>query len=812
MKSVAQKILISLGFITLIALSVIPVSVNAVTSLQLCLTMANSAENPEGKTVEGCRAEEAARVTGGVVDPQANQKTKSLIPQLFDFAGGIMGTVFFPVFQTIMTMTAGLLGFSGLFLDYIIDLTVVKLAGNLENITAINNTWKVIRDLANMSFIFILLYQGIRMVLGLSDGKNSVQNVVKNIIVAAILVNFSLFFTKVIIDASNIVTLGFYRSIVSSGTGEVIPGYETNFGLAGAFMKALRLSSLYKVNFFETWASTALSGAQGPLVFAGNTVFMLIATFVFLAVAIMFIIRYLSFIILLIMSPIAFVAMAIPGLNDLKEKYVKTLTSQALFAPVFMLLTWVMLTLAGDSGFLKSTVGGTLGDALTRPDGSTISLIVEYTLIIGLLIQTLVLSKSVATKGGMVTSKYIDKGTAFLGGTMFGGAAALGRNTIGAKANEWAGDKDLRAKAASGDKFAQLKLKTYSGVASSSFDARKGMIGENAQKQLGVDFGKGALFNAKNTGEKGYAGKIEQKAKAEAEYVKKLKPSKEEEDAAKAEANENMKSSYFLNEEKDRKNEFFNNAYRAQVAKDRKPLEDALAPAKAEYDRVKNELDTANTEYSTSKTEIDELNKTLERLKDAVFEGAAEERKVAQEALKAQTEILNKAKVNVDEKTKTFTGVQKIFTEAQNTLAEFNKNEQKTRDNWESKEWQELVALAGGRKKDPSGKADIDAKSEYQRRADVYASKYEDKAEKSEPEFLSSISPDKIWSRVWNGNTSLNKAIAKKIRAEAKSKSDEQQLTELLKKQAEDARKKEANDAKENTPTEPKEAEKPTTT
>lgn len=530
MKSVAQKILISLGFITLIALSVIPVSVNAVTSLELCLTMANSAENPEGKTVEGCRAEEAARVAGGVVDPQANQKTKSLIPQLFDFAGGIMGAVFFPVFQIIMTMTAGLLGFSGLFLDYIIDLTVVKLADNLKNIAAINNTWKVIRDLANMSFIFILLYQGVRMVLGLGDGKSGVQNVVKNIIVAAILVNFSLFFTKVIIDASNIVTLGFYRSIVSSGTGEVIPGYETNFGLAGAFMKALRLSSLYKVNFFETWAATALSGAQGPLVFAGNTVFMLIATFVFLAVAVMFIIRYLSFIILLIMSPIAFVAMAIPGLNDLKEKYVKTLTSQALFAPVFMLLTWVMLTLAGDSGFLKSTVGGTLGDALTRPDGSTISLIVEYTLIIGLLIQTLVLSKSVATKAGFVTKDMVNKGTSFLGGAMFGGAAWAGRQTIGRRAASMAKDEDLQKRADQGDLGARMKLGAAKYVSKSSFDARRSFLGEKAASNMGIDMGKGMPF-APDAGKGGFAGvKADKKKETETKLDEITKRYKDKDD------------------------------------------------------------------------------------------------------------------------------------------------------------------------------------------------------------------------------------------------------------------------------------------
>ena len=769
MKSVAQKILISLGCITLIALSVIPVIVDAQTT--------------------------AASVTAGLKGATNATLTLVLWPIILSL-------------YILMSVVAAVLGFSGLILDGIINLTIVDLSKNINAISAINATWKVIRDLANMSFIFILLYEGIRMVLGL--GGTGIKKVVSGIIMAAILVNFSLFFTKVIIDASNIVTLGFYKSIVSSGTGTSGITTGLNAGLTGAYMSALKISSLYSPgNALET----IFSGLPGVFVLSANSIFLLIAVFIFLAVTVMFVIRYLAFILLLIMSPVYFAAMAVPGLNGFKTKFTETLISQALWGPVFMLLTWVMLTLAGDTNFLNLSPTQTLVGALTDPGKDSISVIINYIIIIGLLIQTLVLSKSVATKGGYVSSKFIDKGTSYLGGAVFGGTAALSRNTIGAKANEWAGDKDLRAKAASGDKWAQLKLKTYSGVASSSFDARKGIIGEDAQKRLGVDFGKGALFNAKNTGEKGYAGKLEQKAKAEAEYIKKLKPSKEEEDAAKTEALENMKSSYFLNEEKDKKNEFFNNAYRAQVAQDRKPLEDALAPAKAEHDRVKSELDTANTEYSASKAEINKLNKELETLKDAVFEGAAEERKVAQEALKTQTEILDKAKVNVDEKTKIFTGVQKIFTDAQNALTEFDKKEQQTRDTWESKEWQELVARAGGRQEDKKkGIAAIGAKTEYQRRADVYASKYEDKAEKSEPEFLSSISPNKVLSRMWNGNASLNKAIAKKIRAEAKSKSDEQQLTELLKKQAKETQDREAKEAKENTPTETKEEEKPTTT
>lgn len=541
MKSVAQKIFIALGFITLITLSVIPVSTEAFTA-----------------------AAAAKAVTEVAFAP-------------------IM-VLLTPVFYGIMSIAAAGLGISGLLLDYIINISVVQLSDNLGKISAINNTWKVIRDLANMSFIFLLLYEGIRMVLGL--GGTGVKKVVSGIIMAAILVNFSLFFTKVVIDASNIVTLGFYKSIVSAGTTQ-IAGYEANFGLTGAYMKALRLSSMYDL---KTLGNIILNGPRGIIIFTGNTIFLLIAMFVFLAIAVMFIIRYLSFILLLIMSPVFFVSMAIPGLDGLKKKYSETLMSQALFAPVFMLLTWVLLTLAGDNGFLTSSVTTSFGDAVANPSKDTISLIVDYLLIIGLLIQSLVLSKNIATKGGYVTSKYIDKGTAFLGGTMFGGAAALGRNVIGSRAAAMAEDKGLQERADRGEKWAKFQLGAAKYGAKSSFDVRRSAIGEDASSRLGIDLGSGVPFNSK-AGVGGYAGK---KADKKKEFEGKL----DEITKRYRDKNDWTKLAGVLRERSEGEQEYM---YKSMSAKERVGLDMALANP-IMTDRMKSKLSVDEKEKTEEET------------------------------------------------------------------------------------------------------------------------------------------------------------------------------------------------------------------
>jgi hypothetical protein len=259
----------------------------------------------------------------------------------------------------------------------------------------------------------------------------------------------------------------------------------------------------------ENMAKTVFSGANGITILLGNTIFLTIATFVFLAISVMFVIRYLAFILLLIMSPIAFVSMAVPGLTYLKDQYVKTLISQALFAPVFMLLTWVMLTLAGDSGFLSSAnvANKSWWEILTNNTKGTlvISTIVDYILIIGLLLQTLIISKSVATKAGFVTKDMVNKGTGFLGGVMFGGAAYAGRQFVGSRAAKMAKDEDLQKRADQGDLGARMRLGAAKYVAKSSFDVRRSFVGEKAASNMGIDMGKGMPF-APDAGKGGYAG------------------------------------------------------------------------------------------------------------------------------------------------------------------------------------------------------------------------------------------------------------------------------------------------------------------
>jgi hypothetical protein len=71
--------------------------------------------------------------------------------------------------------------------------------------------WRIVRDFSNIFFILVLLYISIKMIIGL--GGAGVKKMIASVIVAALLINFSMFMTQVVIDASNILALIFYNKI-----------------------------------------------------------------------------------------------------------------------------------------------------------------------------------------------------------------------------------------------------------------------------------------------------------------------------------------------------------------------------------------------------------------------------------------------------------------------------------------------------------------------------------------------------------------------------------------------------------------------
>ncbi|MES3005031.1 MAG: hypothetical protein V4690_02885 [Patescibacteria group bacterium] len=422
----------------------------------------------------------------------------------------------------ILGITSGILWLAGSLLNMVLDITIMDMSTSINQFEGINTGWKLIRDMINIVFIFMLVWHGIQMIIG-QISTDYVKKFVGFLVLASLLVNFSLFFTKVMIDASNAVTIGLYNAILDETDRLSVPGggdtsREAISGLSVAYMKALDLNKIYSGETFAAVAGT------GPEVFVGQlmgAILFIVTSFVFFAISIFFIIRYVTLLVLLMLSPVAIMGMALPAIKTYSNQWWDSLKGQLIFPPVFMLMTWVVLTLLSSDGFIRASQGpAAIGTQ------SLLSLFFNFTIIIGLAIFTLITAKTSATQGSKLIGQATGRLSKLAGGAVFGGAAALGRNTIGRAGNAIANSDYLKDKAATGGlvgrNLAKITVNRGERARTATFDGRASAGMSSLISQTGVDMGKAP--DAKKLNFKAIAEKEKKDAE---EAAKKYKPNED---------------------------------------------------------------------------------------------------------------------------------------------------------------------------------------------------------------------------------------------------------------------------------------------
>jgi hypothetical protein len=560
---------------------------------------------------------------------------------------GVVAMIFFIIFKFV----SFLFMMSGFLLDNILDYTVVNFSTNIQGMTGINDAWKLIRDLINLSFIFILIYEGIQKIFG---GGNAMKTIT-GIITAAILINFSLFFTKIIIDASNIVTVEFYNVIVKDGSTQQGGATQLN-SFAATLTSRLNLSSFwegYPASVTNRSSSDfANTSSAGLVTYAMGSVVTLIAMFTLLAISAMFLIRYVAYIFMLIISPIGVASSVVPGLKSYSDKYWGTLLNQSYWPPIYMLMTYIMLILISKPGFINISMNSGFSKSIAEMNGVSISgLILNYGVIIIFMIMTMTISKSFASKGGFVTSGMISTATGYLGGAMLGSAAFLGRTSVGRIADKvatsdrlknWSKDSGLLGRGS------KLLLKGADKTASSSLDLRESTLGKAIGSQLGVNVGKGLPWRS-DAGKGGFVGRREASTKAKVEreeaFAEKLQYTPEQI----KEANDKLKNADFRKEmeekiEIERKRQQGTPEYATRKAKMDAELASAM-PMRLDYEK---KLAEGNVIKGKITGLTKDLKKLMEDLATARSSGASSTIITSIEA-NIQTKTNEIAKNKVDE-------------------------------------------------------------------------------------------------------------------------------------------------------------------
>ncbi|MBX4206565.1 hypothetical protein KW784_02145, partial [Candidatus Parcubacteria bacterium] len=282
-----------------------------------------------------------------------------------------------------------------------------------------------------------------------------------------------------------------------------------------AFTRALNLQAFYNASTGLTITSIITVGIMGSIM-------LLIAAFVFLAIAIMFLIRYVVLILVMILSPIYFVASALPkgtGIDKYKDQWMKALTGQAFFAPIYFLMTWIALRVL--SGVMTAFGGGTsplsaaglanlsAGQAIQGNIEGVFLMVMNFAIVIVLLIASLTVAKNWAEKAGNGMGAATKWATGKAGTMSFGLAGRAGRGTIGRAGQVIADNEYLKSKPDS--MAARLTLAAGRKTAGASFDARSSRLSGQ------LEAGKG------QTG--GFAKDLKDKVEAGKKYSETFKPS-----------------------------------------------------------------------------------------------------------------------------------------------------------------------------------------------------------------------------------------------------------------------------------------------
>jgi peptidoglycan hydrolase CwlO-like protein len=373
------------------------------------------------------------------------------------------------------TMAASLMNWS-------VEFFVLQMPELIEEMDAINTLWVVLRDIGNMVFIFLILFAAISIIL--DNDKFDAKNILIKVVVVALFVNFSLFITQVVVDVSNVLALQIYENISTPGGGDA--------NLANVIASQLNLSSL---NAEPSWSQLANEGGvYSKLAIARlfGAVLNFAVGFVMIAIAALLGIRFLVLVLLMVGSPIAFVAFTLPNVS-FGQDWWDWLIRESFFAPALMLMLYITFYLARN---LKEGLGlGTnseLMKAIIEPSGN-VGIVAFFGVVIGMLVASIIIARQMGATGA---DKVIGTSSAAYGW--------VGRQTAGRAGRAMQNSQYLKEKAT--DKNASavsryLSQKTIEGgrkAADSSFDVR------NTGAFEAVDSENGSLDSSFGQREGGY--------------------------------------------------------------------------------------------------------------------------------------------------------------------------------------------------------------------------------------------------------------------------------------------------------------------
>lgn len=298
--------------------------------------------------------------------------------------------------ETLWSVVNSVFGFfawmGGWTLNYAVTNYVVGFGHNfLESGTgnSVDILWTLVRDIFNLTFIFGLVYIGLKMILDSSDSQ--ARTMLVHLILAALLVNFSLFITKFVVDLSN---------VTAAQIAGAFPISNGVHGVSSSFMNILGFNDL-----FSPGASLKkIAGSSAGYTYIFSTMFLyIILAFVFLSGGIMLIIRYIVLIMYMILSPVMFLGWVFPGFASVSRDYWRKFLGRAFFAPAYLLMLYfanqVLVSMQGANGINTGSYGAVFSGRVSEVGNNMGAVIPFFFMTAGFLIAALVVGQKMGAEG-----------------------------------------------------------------------------------------------------------------------------------------------------------------------------------------------------------------------------------------------------------------------------------------------------------------------------------------------------------------------------------------------------------------------------
>lgn len=227
------------------------------------------------------------------------------------------------------------------------------------------SAWSAMRNFANVAFVIVFLIIIFSQISSLGVSNYGIKKLLPKLIVAAILVNISYYLCAIAVDLSNIIGSS-VKSIFDSTAGSVTAANKATLldktfsGAEGGNLFATLTGSLIAVAGISTIALYSGLSILLPVLISA-----LVAIVTVVAVLIM---RQALIILLIVISPLAFVALLLPNTEGLFKKWRSLLTTLLLMFPI-------IAAIFGASALAGKIIMSSDGNILVQIMGAGITII-----------------------------------------------------------------------------------------------------------------------------------------------------------------------------------------------------------------------------------------------------------------------------------------------------------------------------------------------------------------------------------------------------------------------------------------------------